>query len=455
MDMEKNIKSITIFPLFIAVIVILLNSCESYLQLDAPNNMVETNSVFGDSLTADRALNGIYIDLAGNTNGLLASQNRWAGLYVGEFGTSLTSDAVIQFANKDLRDDNANLNALWVDIFKHIYQANSVIEGASKSAGIVPTAKTRLVAEAKFIRAFLNFYAVNNWGGIPLITGTDYRVNATLPRSSVDSVYRQMILDLSEAYESLPAQYPADSRIRPNKWAAGAMLARTYLYRSDWSNAEAIASEVIESGRYALSDPGKVFLKESEETLWQIYPSTLLSNTNTYDGSSFIPASLTNDVLPGYPFTDDFYDSFESGDKRRQEWIGTKIIRETPRYFPNKYKTRSNPTKVEYTIVFRLSELYLIRSECRARQGDRAGAWEDLRHIRQRAGLATAVSGESTDELLRAIASERMHELFTEWGHRWFDLKRSSGKDDGLGTWPIPLSQLLVNPNLTQIGGTQ
>jgi len=59
-----------------------------------------------------------------------------------------------------------------------------------------------------------------------------------------------------------------------------------------------------------------------------------------------------------------------------------------------------------------------------------------------------------------AIEEERLRELFTEWGHRWFDLKRTGRANDVLGlikgiNWqetdqlfPIPASEILNNPAL-------
>lgn len=67
-------------------------------------------------------------------------------------------------------------------------------------------------------------------------------------------------------------------------------------------------------------------------------------------------------------------------------------------------------------------------------------------------------------ELLDAILQERRVELFTEWGHRWLDLKRTNRSAEVLDTlkigwepidilWPMPQSEMNNNPNLTQNNG--
>ena len=100
----------------------------------------------------------------------------------------------------------------------------------------------------------------------------------------------------------------------------------------------------------------------------------------------------------------------------------------------------------------------MIRAEARAKEGDLSGAIEDIDLIRNTAGLpnTTAVTN---SEILDEIQKQRRFELFTEYGHRFFDLKRSgtittvlSAVKPGWNStdvlWPIPQSELNANPNL-------
>lgn len=115
-------------------------------------------------------------------------------------------------------------------------------------------------------------------------------------------------------------------------------------------------------------------------------------------------------------------------------------------------------------MVLRLAEQYLIRAEARVHLDNFNGAKEDVNLIRQRAGLpgTTANNGPA---LLNAIAHERQVELFTEWGHRWLDLKRTGQANTILNNekapgwqpmdtlYPIPQNELILNKNLTQNQG--
>jgi len=165
-----------------------------------------------------------------------------------------------------------------------------------------------------------------------------------------------------------------------------------------------------------------------------------------------------------------FLNNFETGDQRKVKWIDSATISAVKYYQPSKYKVKGGPTTTpvtEYLTVLRLAEVYLIRAEARAQLGNIAGSQSDLNAIRTRAGLgATPANTQAT--LLTAVARERQVELFTEWGHRWFDLKRTGTVDAVMtvvcplkgGTWstnwqlyPIPAVEIDKDHNLTQNPG--
>ncbi len=87
--------------------------------------------------------------------------------------------------------------------------------------------------------------------------------------------------------------------------------------------------------------------------------------------------------------------------------------------------------------------------------------------LRQRAGLSD-ITFSSQQEALNKIYHERRIELFTEFGFRWLDLKRTQTIDsimpsiatDKGGSWqttdqlyPIPLSEIQTAPNIIQNPG--
>jgi len=155
----------------------------------------------------------------------------------------------------------------------------------------------------------------------------------------------------------------------------------------------------------------------------------------------------------------DLVSQFDVNDLRRSYWIKDITNESNQWYHSSKYKQDNiTGSSLEYSIVFRLEEQYLIRAEAKARAGDLDGAKEDLNKIRNRAGLSD-IEADTQTSLLEAILDERKFEFFTEHGHRFFDLKRFGKLDETLVTeqgwnttdqlWPIPLSELLANPYLT------
>jgi hypothetical protein len=259
----------------------------------------------------------------------------------------------------------------------------------------------------------------------------------------------------------LSADYPNNERVRANRWVATALLARVYLYRGQWSEAEIQASSIIDNNAlFVLCPLNKVFLKNSTEAIWQLWRD----NGNSPDAGTFA-ASSNNPV--NATIRPSIVALFKSADKRKTEWITRRIVNGTTYFYPTKYRTTAIAPVTEYTTIFRLSEQYLIRAEARARQGNITGATSDIKTIRNRAGLA-GIAVTTAEAMLANIEKERLFEFFTEWGHRWFDLKRSPSltiagntrADDLLPApgknwqstdtlYPIPQDQIIKDPAMT------
>ena len=202
-------------------------------------------------------------------------------------------------------------------------------------------------------------------------------------------------------------------------------------------------------------------MANSSEAIWQIQ-QTNDPSINTNEGNTFI---LT--AAPYYVSLSNYLlNAFEANDNRQSHWVGSYTDGVTTWFFPYKYKVQasSGPVVTEYSMVFRLAEQYLIRAEARAEQNTNiSGALSDLNVIRSRAGLAS-INTNDKDSLLTLIQHERQVELFSEWGHRWFDLIRTGKADAVLGSekpnwkstaklFPIPLVEIQENPKITQNPG--
>jgi hypothetical protein len=366
-----------------------------------------------------------------------------------------------EFSSNNVTDNNTNLRSnLWSEAYRYIYFANAILEGLEQSQGVTASVKQQLKGEALFVRAFCYFYLVNLFGEVPLLTGTDFRTNSETPRSPSTDVYDQIVNDLAIAKDLLAGDYSfsANQRTRPNRWAATALLSRAHLFRSEWSKAEEEASEIIDNTLFALEENlSSVFLKNSKEAIWQLIPHE--GTINTREGALFILTATPTEVS----LSNSLLQSFEINDLRNAQWVSSIDVSGNTYYYPYKYKIKSGTTINEYSMVLRLAEQYLIRAEARAQLDDVEGAIGDLDRIRQRAGLPLyqdTQPGMSKAEVLSAIEQERRIELFSEWGHRWLDLKRTGKADEVLGLekgsdwqptdvlYPIPFSEIQNNRNL-------
>jgi len=435
-----------------------LVSCESFVEVELPDSQIFGETVFSDPLTANAALSHIYAELRDNTlvTGTSRGISNLLGLYADEMEYYSSSRlAEEEFFLNNLLASNSSVATIWNGSYNLIFAANSVLEGVNNSTSLTKEERDQLRGEALFLRAYIHFYLTNLFGAIPYLTSTDYRENAVANKLPVSQVNQLIILDLIEAKEALPAQY-LNERISPNKWVATALLSRVYLYDDNWEAAETEASLLINNNSvFQLEqDLNLVFLRNSPGTIWSLQPG--VDGANTHEAQTFI---FVSGPPPNRALSQDLVNAFEPQDMRFQYWVDNVENEDGKWFYPFKYKERTNTgSSLEYSILFRLAEQYLIRSEARAMMGNLTGAKEDLNIIRNRAGLEDFV-GDSQDAILEAILEERRLELFSELGHRWFDLKRTGranpvleavkpGWDNTDVLFPIPEKELLLNPNL-------
>jgi hypothetical protein len=439
----------------IGVLILLLSitSCKKFVQLDTPPTLLVASSVFNDNTTATQAQANIYSQMSSNTESYNMSSN--SGLLSDELTSYESSGPQRQYYINAMTANEGYIGS-WFNAYNYIYQANAVLEGLQKSSGVSAAVKKQLSGEAKFIRAFWHFYLTNCYGAVPLVTTTAYATNGRLARTPQPLVYQQIIQDLKDAQGLLSNHYvdfsdtaTTTERTRPTLWAADALLARAYLYTKQYDLAEAAATVVIaHTDQYGLEpDLNNVFLANSEEAIWQLQIPQPNNGQATADGYNFILLAAPNGG--GVSASSQLLGSFEPGDNRRTKWVHDTTFAGTPYAYPYKYKQGMNnsATVTEYVMVLRLGEQYLIRAEARAQQGKLPEAVSDLNAIRNRAGLGN-YTGSTTDAaaVLGAILHERQVELFTEWGHRWFDLIRTGMVNSVMGV-VTPLKGGIWNPD--------
>ncbi|MBA5792695.1 RagB/SusD family nutrient uptake outer membrane protein [Flavobacterium sp. xlx-214] len=433
----------------------LLYSCEDFIDLDQPGTQIVAEEVFNDKKMTEAAMAENYVRLRdrvllnGNNTGLGVTM----GLYTDELQNWLVTNTFHQsLYTNTLTESELAIKNIWDGSYQVIYQCNRIIEGVSSSTGIATADKRGLLGEAYFVRTLVHFYLSQLWGAVPYVTGTDYTVNRSVSKTPEIEMHKLLVTDAQKALELLE-DVPSINNYRPNAATAMALLARIHLYSKQWQQALFYADELIASGRYKLeSDLSKVFLKESSGTLWQL--RTGLEGVNTLEAQTYIFATVPP---PTISLTSVLVSSFDPRDKRRESWIA-KPAAAQGFYYSNKYRERQNTSvSKEYSVVFRLEELYYIRIEANIQLGNYKQALDDWNMLRGRYGLELFSELPHNWEVL--LLQERRHEFFCEFGHRFFDLKRTgrlaSELVDAKPQWqaffarlPLPQSELLLNPNL-------
>lgn len=432
--------------------------CDDFVAIDNPNSQLTASTVFESKATANAAIADLYGQM--RENGFLSGKSTGLTHLLGIYSDELVNynNATVDistFYTNGLLASNTYISSAWSNAYKHIYAANMACEKLILSTSLSEANRNQFMGEALFIRSLNHFYLMWLFGNVPYVTGTDYRQNNRAERMSQEALTQHIIADLENAAQLLPDIYITPDKARANKAVVKAFLARVYLYSKRWMEASNAASYVLNQTESYQLEPmfDSAFLRGSRATIWQLAPA--YEGRNTSEGAFFIFESIPPHNVS---LSEALYQAFEPGDLRKDHWIRSLSDGINMWYHPYKYKERNDTgTTVECSVLLRLSEQYLIRSEARLKQGDLNGAKQDLNTIRNLAGLPnTTVVNEQ--EVLEAILNERRVELFTEQGHRFFDLKRNGMLDITLSLkpgwnstdvlWPLPQNELLINPLL-------
>lgn len=452
----------------ISLSALLGTSCEKETLDQKPQASLDASTAIKDASSVTAATLGIYSGFqSGNYWGLryFAFSDMYAD-NINHVGTFPSFSAIWNVA---ILPDNTEVSAMWNSMYSTINRANTVIAAVPGIAD-QSVVKDNVLAEARILRANLYFDLIRYWGGsktgfnqaggvgVPLIlTPTLVEADAKpKARATEAAVMGQVITDLDFAIGiSTFANKNVTGRV--GKDYAKALRARVALYMGDYATAQTYATELITSTRYALTagaDYKNIWaLKNTSESLWEIQ----YEPTNANSIAFFYYTTATggrNEIATSSALNT----AHEAGDLRQA--INATTTGGAATNLKTLKFTRV-ATGDDNVVMFRLSELYLIRAEARAQLGtDLVGALADLNVVRTRAGLAANTTATTTATLMTAILKERRIE-FAHEGHRFFDLKRTnllattigatyfgiSGTTDNTfrALWPIPQRETLTS----------
>lgn len=349
--------------------------------------------------------------------------------------------------------ESAFLDQVWTALYQGIGRANVVLESipamdAYKNGTEAQKANlNRLMGEAKFLRAYFYFDLVRLFGEVPLkLTAAKAGEKFDIPGTDRYTIYEQIIKDMKEGADLLPATLPTDERI--NKWGAKAVLARVALYAGGYSLrnnggtgsmqrptnysdyyvlAKQQIDEVIGSGLYSLSaDYTKLFknqcqhILEPKENLFEIafynqfnssIGGNLVGQFNAPSTANGVYKQANARILVLKPF----FDSFNPNDIRRDFAVAAYQINANGIKIPYLASRGEESWKVgkwsrEYqtgtvqeqqstninTVLMRYADVLLMRAEVEneLNNGPNALAYEAINAVRRRGfGLGAAGQG--------------------------------------------------------------
>ncbi|MCK5782457.1 MAG: RagB/SusD family nutrient uptake outer membrane protein [Flavobacteriales bacterium] len=442
-----------IFLRFTAVLFVLVGtSCsKSFFDIDDNGGSFVINNV----KDVQRELDNVY-KVFGSSNfygrnviaiGDMASDNAIA---------KSSNSSLLKFNRYSFKDSDGDLLAIWIAGYRLVSQATNIIYGIERiESGVTGPDKVlldNLHAQALGLRALSNFTLVNIFGysyseetksglGLVLLRNEASDISG---RASIETTYSFIEKDLDEADELFKNIDVKFSGLEFNALAIKTLKARVLMFKHDYEGVIKITAEIMDSN---------LDLIGNGSTYYDMWGSVSLSTEDVFviakDFQSYSSSLNSLYTINKVELSSSLKALFGENDYR------TKVLayEEQDMWNPAKFRGTLESTR-DYNIpVFRLSEVYLLSAEAKARIGN-SSAIDDLFEVAKRNDdLTLGNIPTAKDSLLKFIAEENRREFYQE-GHRLYDMRRtgeimSDRLDLNMGefdaqkfVYPIPLIEI-------------
>ncbi|MCK9292129.1 MAG: RagB/SusD family nutrient uptake outer membrane protein [Bacteroidales bacterium] len=463
MSKKINLSSVRVIQpiplLAIAWLLVTFTSCTDFLTEELQGDF-NSETFYQNDKQALQAINGAYNAIA------FTSFNN--AIWV--FGDVASDDAVkggnpgdqaeITFIDEFNADaNNGIINNYWIFAYEAISRANNVIAYVPEIP-MKEELKTRIIGEARFLRAYSYFNLVNIFGKVPLkLLPQLSQTTIHVPLSEVSAIYHQIEEDLSYAVQVLPESYGSSELGRATRGSALGLLGKACLYQGKWAEAISYFQQLESSGQYGLLDDYasnfKVEFENSKESVFEVQH---LTGQNPFTGNVlnqwFAPPGEG-----GYYFnapTQALVDAFEisangEADPRLdasigrdgQPWLNGEPF--SASWSPTGYLTKKHQQPLSEVpsslkgdgdlnyIYMRYADILLMKAEAFNELGKTDSALINLNKVRKRArdsyqgtipsDLLADITTINQNQIREAVRNERRVELAQEF-HRFFDLMR-------------------------------
>lgn len=211
--------------------------------------------------------------------------------------------AIDPIANFYSDANNAYYNGKWKALYEGVSRTNNVLKFLAKATDITPEEGKVIAGQARFLRAHFYFEIKKFWNNAPWIDETTTDFNQPVSTE----LWARITSDFKFAYENLPATQGEIGRV--NKWAAGAYLAKSYLYQKKYADAKAVFDVVIPSGvtssgkKYDLNASFEDnFMPSKENNPEEVFTIQMAANADPSGPTSGNNGDMLNFPYGGSPF---------------------------------------------------------------------------------------------------------------------------------------------------------
>ncbi|MGM9704240.1 MAG: RagB/SusD family nutrient uptake outer membrane protein [Prevotella sp.] len=461
----------------------------------APENTLVDEKVYNNQKTAEAALLGAYVRLNVFYAGAPQDQNNYSNsgytIQMGDMTTenvavrsTATGYLAVQKSEYTSSEHDGLLASMWRWGYNCIDYANNIINKIEEYGTFDEKMRRQYIAEAKFIRAYVNFYLLCLYGdqamlgndnGDGIVIRTDayngYNPDDVVARSSNAECWSHILKDLDEALPDLPDEVPAiTDRVRANKTVVKALLSRIYLYRGTYTNNQADIKAAMDYAKEVIGTNGYGFSTSSDEYSTALFPCNEYSQSGSYPD----PTTRSNELIffqasriytDNYPNGQYWYRklsyyvpeamalNYEEDDVRRTYLIWTGSVAD---YKNDKTTMKYSGGYYDDVLYIRMAEMKLTYAETLARTSNSVTneAVGHLNDVHQRAYPVGKKPAQykvgdfaNVEAFLKEVLRERNRELAYEGHYRW-DLMRTKNLlgDTVLGAikearWNMPVPE--------------
>lgn len=445
---------------------------------EVPVDFVAPENFYKNGTDAIAAVNAAYNSFITPGNGISSSNYLGRNFFMlVEYPTIYTTSRLSNTNERSWMGEfsplfnatHAYIEGYWQAAYSGINKANAVIANVPNIdvAGTFTQArKDQVIAEAKFLRALHYYWLAASFGGVPLkLEPTISIEGGDVPRATAAETWAQIAKDLTEAAAVLPASWPSSEFGRATKYAALALLGKSYLQSAATVPIPGNYAKALDAfkqvtgfsldGNYASLFNGTN--ERSPEIIWSMQ-NIRVENYGGRINQWYIPQALlannTNAVwVPNeqgqFQAERPFYDGYAATDVRKDgtwftvlprldktvPWAWTSGIQQPINYggtgpAPRKYVDLAAPTDggsegIDY-VILRYADVLLGMAEAiNESAGPTAEAYGYVNLVRTRAGIPALTAGLSQAAFRDAISAEREVEFAMEGVHGVFDYRRN------------------------------